>query len=197
LSDDDAAANLTVTATAEHGTVAPASSTGTVGAINTQFASGGVVYTPTSYDDGVQLNDIVTVTVTDDHGLSDALHFVFQQSGSGGTTLTGTAGKDIIFSTGNDDTLTGLAGRDNFVFGQTFGHDTITDYTSGQDHIALNSTAPFTLNDENSFQSWATSSGHVVQQGSDTLITFDTADTILLKDVNAANLHASDFIVHA
>jgi len=53
------------------------------------------------------------------------------------------------------------------------------------------------LNDENSFQSWATSSGHVVQQGSDTLITFDTADTILLKDVNAANLHASDFIVHA
>jgi hypothetical protein len=34
------------------------------------------------------------------------------------------------------------------------------------------------------------------QQGNDTLITLDSHDTLLLKNVTA-NLHASDFIMHA
>jgi hypothetical protein len=54
---------------------------------------------------------------------------------------------------------------------------------------------PFSSGNEASFQSWATTSSHVVQVGADTLITFDAADTILLKNVNTANLHASDFIL--
>jgi hypothetical protein len=33
--------------------------------------------------------------------------------------------------------------------------------------------------------------------GQDTLITVDSHDSILLKNVHAANLHSSDFIVHA
>jgi hypothetical protein len=33
-----------------------------------------------------------------------------------------------------------------------------------------------------------------VQQGSDTLITLDNHDTLLLKNVVASSLHASDFI---
>lgn len=36
-----------------------------------------------------------------------------------------------------------------------------------------------------------------VQQGSDTLITLDAHDTLLLKNVVALSLHASDFLVHA
>ena len=35
------------------------------------------------------------------------------------------------------------------------------------------------------------------QQGSDTLITLDGHDTLLLKNIAAVNLHDSDFIVHA
>jgi hypothetical protein len=35
-----------------------------------------------------------------------------------------------------------------------------------------------------------------VEQGSDTLITLDGHDTLLLKNVVATSLHASDFIIH-
>jgi hypothetical protein len=35
------------------------------------------------------------------------------------------------------------------------------------------------------------------QQGRDTLVTLDSHDTVLLKNVLAINMHASDFIVHA
>jgi hypothetical protein len=33
------------------------------------------------------------------------------------------------------------------------------------------------------------------QQGNDTLLTLDSHDSVLLKNVTAANLHASDFII--
>jgi hypothetical protein len=35
------------------------------------------------------------------------------------------------------------------------------------------------------------------QVGNDTLITLDSNDTLLLKNMVASNLHAADFIVHA
>jgi len=35
------------------------------------------------------------------------------------------------------------------------------------------------------------------QQGNNTLITLDGHDTLLLTNVTATNLHASDFILHA
>jgi hypothetical protein len=34
------------------------------------------------------------------------------------------------------------------------------------------------------------------QQGNDTLITLDSHDTLLLKNVALVNLHANDFILH-
>jgi hypothetical protein len=37
----------------------------------------------------------------------------------------------------------------------------------------------------------------VAQQGNDTLITLDTHDTILLQNVVATNIHASNFLFHA
>jgi Ca2+-binding RTX toxin-like protein len=101
-------------------------------------------------------------------------------------TLTGTNGNNVLFGNG---------GHDTFVFNASIGHDTIGDYNNGSDHIELNFAAPFVAGNEASFQSWATSLSHVVQQGNDTLITFDTNDTILLKNVNTANVHASDFIL--
>ena len=82
---------------------------------------------------------MVTLTVSDGLGHSDTVHFVFSEAGQGPVTLTGTSGKDVIFATGSDDTLTGGASADQFVFapGQNPSADTITDFTPGQDRIDL------------------------------------------------------------
>ena len=110
-------------------------------------------------------------------------------------TLTGDGNANILSGNGGNDILFGGGGNDTFVFNAAMDHVTVNDFTSGQDHIQLNFAVPFAANNEASFQAWATTSSHVVQQGADTLITFDAADTILLKSVNIANLHASDFIL--
>ena len=106
------------------------------------------------------------------------------------TPLPATSGNNVFFGNGGSDT---------FVFKAAIGigNDTIGDFMTGNDqndHIELNFT-PFSSGNESSFQSWA--SGHVSQVGGDTLITFDAADTILLKNVIVANLHASNFILPA
>ena len=63
-----------------------------------------------------------------------SVNFVFNVFGQPGVSLTGTPGKDVIFGTGENDTLTGDAGNDTFVFSfleQNFGTDTITDFKVG------------------------------------------------------------------
>ena len=64
---------------------------------------------------------------------------------------------------------------------------TITDFVTGLDKIDLRQFS----NLSSSLLPTET------QQGSDTLITLDSHDTLLLKNVAAVSLHASDFIVHA
>jgi hypothetical protein len=195
LSDDDQTSNLTITATAEWGTVSPVE-TGNVLAINTEFA-GGIIYTPTDYNGDTELNDIVTLTATDTHGQSDILNFVFQQSGSGGATLIGTDEKDVIFATEGNDTLTGNAKADQFVFAPEYQYgpstDEITDFKVGEDHIDLRGFAQFV--DAENITEWLADPDHVTTSGGDKLITLDTGDTITLKGLAAASLHASDFIV--
>ncbi|MFL6839981.1 MAG: type I secretion C-terminal target domain-containing protein, partial [Bradyrhizobium sp.] len=98
----------------------------------------------------------------------------------------------LIFSTGGDDTLTGGIGRDNFVFAKNVGHDIVTDFTPGQDHIDLS--AIVTTDD---IAGWM--SQHVAvspTNPADTLITIDAADTIVLHGVSTASLTANDFIFH-
>src|SRR5262249_19071087 len=51
--------------------------------------------------------------------------------------VVGTSGNDTIVGTAGNDTLTGLAGNDTFVFSPGGGHDTITDFHSGEDHIDI------------------------------------------------------------
>jgi Ca2+-binding RTX toxin-like protein len=69
--------------------------------------------------------------------------------GDGNDTLNGGRGKDILSGGGGDDvlngggkadTLTGAPGADTFKFDAHFGHDTITDFTAGQDKIDLSAT---------------------------------------------------------
>ena len=112
------------------------------------------------------------------------------QAGEGPATLTGTAGKDVIFGSGNGDTLTGNGGQDQFVFSPALSgaaQHTITDFDVNLDKIDVRQFHAIT----------ASALPTETQQGNDTLITLDTNDTILLKNVVAANLHASDFILHS
>jgi uncharacterized lipoprotein NlpE involved in copper resistance len=64
---------------------------------------------------------------------------------------------------------------------------TITDFEAGIDKLDVRQFIGIT----------GASIPAAVQQGSDTLITLDAHDTLLLKNMVTANLHASDFIVHA
>ena len=50
------------------------------------------------------------------------------------------------------------------------------------------------MNAEN-ITAWLANPDHVTTSGGDKLITLDTGDTITLKGLAAASLHASDFIV--
>jgi Ca2+-binding RTX toxin-like protein len=105
--------------------------------------------------------------------------------------LQGTAGKDVIFATGHQDILTGGGGADQFVFAPTSEtaavQHTITDFAAGLDKIDIRQFGNIgSLADLTE-----------AQQGNDTLLTLDSHDSVLLKNVIAANLHASDFIISA
>ncbi|ANW04717.1 VCBS domain-containing protein [Bradyrhizobium icense] len=195
LSDDDQDSDVTVTASALHGTLSSVDA-GNVSEINAQFANG-IIYTPMDYNGDTKLNDIVTVTATDANGRSDILNFVFQQSGWNGATLVGTDEKDVIFATEGNDTLTGNAKADQFVFAPEDQYDPsadeITDFEPGEDYIDLRA---FSEVDSSNIETWL--SAHATASpadAADTLITLDHGDTITLKRVAVTSLHASDFIV--
>jgi Ca2+-binding RTX toxin-like protein len=106
----------------------------------------GVIYTEPHSSSG--LTDTVTLTVTDAHGASDTVNFIFN-IGDTAVDLTGTYGKDVLFSTGNNESLTGSYGNDTFVFSTHEaqfqeqpviigpGQHIVTDFAQGQDKIAL------------------------------------------------------------
>ena len=104
----------------------------------------------------------------------------------------GTSGNDVIFATGGSDVLTGGGGHDQFVFKPTGGPNsaqhTITDFNTTTDTLDLRQFYPVIS---------ASALPTELQVGNDTLVTLDSQDTLLLKNVTASNLHASDFIVHA
>jgi hypothetical protein len=83
------------------------------------------------------------------------------------------------------------AANDVFVFAPTSTgpavQHTITDFVEGLDKIDVRQFSNIS----------ASSLPTETQQGSDTLVTLDSQDTLLLKNVIATTLHASDFIVHA
>lgn len=176
-----------VTAGAGSGSsITPSTNSGHLTDINAALATG-VVYHPGSTP---PQTDKVTVTVTDSFGATDTVNFIFNEAGTGPTTtLQGTAGKDVIFATGHQDTLTGGGGQDQFVFkpssGTTDVQHTITDFVAGLDKIDVRQFS--------NISSW--NDVHETQQGNDTLITLDSHETLLLKNVIPANLHAADFII--
>jgi VCBS repeat-containing protein len=196
VSDTDATApnhTFTVSAAASSasGSATPPAADGSLAAVNAALDKG-ITYDP---GNDPSQTDMVTLTVTDGLGHSDTVHFVFNQAGQGPVTLTGTPGKDIFFTTDSDDTLTGGASADQFVFapGQNPSADTITDFTPGQDRIDLR---PFAeVVDSDNINNWL--SAHAVQSSTnpaDVLIALGN-DTLTLKNVIVTSLHAGDFIV--
>jgi VCBS repeat-containing protein len=127
---------------------------------------------------------------------------------AGNNALYGTTGADTINGLGGDDLLIGLKGADTFVFNAASGgsgHDTVADFTPGQDKISLDYLA-FDANDPNDFSTWlrahAADIHSNINNTNDVLIDLNAdghsagVETILLKNVVSASLQASDFILH-
>lgn len=195
VSDTDATApnhTFTVSAAASSasGSLSPPAADGSLAAVNAALDKG-ITYDP---GNDPSQTDMVTLTASDGLGHSDTVHFVFNEAGQGPVTLTSTPGKDIFFTTGSDDTLTGGASADQFVFapGQNPSADTITDFTPGQDRIDLRL---FSEVGSDNINGWL--STHAVQSSAnpaDVLITLGN-EAITLKNVAVTSLHAGDFIV--
>ncbi|NVN87778.1 MAG: FecR domain-containing protein [Rhodopseudomonas sp.] len=193
VTDIDAASeeSYRADATSLTGSISPAHQTGTLSTIDGDLENG------FSYTPGIGSVGKVAVSVTDSFGATDSVNFIFSTSQapvSTPLTLNGTSGRDVIFATNHQDTLTGAGGIDQFVFAAHSGRDTITDFTPGQDTIELD----FNPDTHQDFRDWLSHAAHSAgSHGQDTLITFDGSDTLLLKNVSVSNLHVSDFIVHS
>jgi VCBS repeat-containing protein len=181
VSDVDAGgASLSIAVQAVHGTVAPASETGTLADINADLQDG-FTYTAPASPTGT---DAIAVTVTDNHGATDMFHFIFQQPGcAGGAVLTGTVDNDAIFATAGSDSLTGGAGHDMFVFGSLAGQDVVTDFCHGEDTIQIHSAEIASFNDLLALTS---------DNNGNAVITVGN-DSITLQGLHKAALTASDF----
>lgn len=189
---------------------------GSLDNINLGFENG-AIYDPTGASTDPEAappeTDQITLTVTDKStGQFDTVHFIFNEAGDTGegVSLQGTSGKDVIFATDTNDTLTGGGAKDQFVFAPGLMYDedgqpvtnfthTITDFTEGLDKIDLRQ-----FSDVSCFSNLT-----IVQQGGgDTLVTWQQQvtppegaaitehESLLLKNAIAANLKASDFILH-
>jgi serralysin len=66
-----------------------------------------------------------------------------------------------------------------------FGHDTVGDFTAGEDRIRL---------DDALFANFAAVQAKMSQAGTDTVITYDAGNSIILENITAASLQASDFV---
>jgi large repetitive protein len=204
VNDADAAANLVMTAVtagaASGTTITPPASSGSLSAINSALS--GVTYAPGATPPAIEK---ITLTVSDSWGASDTANFIFtpgSNNGSGGVTLQGTSGNDVIFSTGGPDVLIGGAGHDQFVFSPNVSssvQDTIMDFSEGIDRIDLREFAGITAANIQSLIQGAQTAQASGLTGNDTLLTLDNANhtTVLLKNVVASSLQTSDFIVHA
>lgn len=180
-----------VTAHVPDSSVYPASVSGSLDDINLAFENG-ITYDPGETSSATEQ---ITLTVTDTTtGGFDTVNFIFNEAGdtSQGIILQGTSGKDVIFATESSDTLIGGGAKDQFVFSPTSSQDTaqhtVSDFELGLDKIDLRQFSNIT--------SWTQVSALAEQQGTDTLLTLDSNDKILLKNTVAGNLHAGDFILH-
>ncbi|WP_430642335.1 beta strand repeat-containing protein, partial [Bradyrhizobium sacchari] len=111
-------------------------------------------------------------------GVYNMSSFHFASDGHGGT---------LVIDPPAGPTLVGTSGQDQFAFANSTlpVQSTIVDFELGQDKIDLREFASI-----KSFSDIA-----ITQQAGDALVTIDDHQSILLKNLVASSLHASDFIV--
>ncbi len=103
-------------------------------------------------------------------------------------TLSGAATANKYQGLAGDDTITGGAGNDTFMFASGFGNDTITDFTAGaasDDVIEFNAVTGATT--------YAEVLALAADDGTHTTITVDASNSIVLQNVQVADLAADDF----
>ena len=109
----------------------------------------------------------------------------------GNDTLFGARGADRLEGGGGDDNIHTGFGNDTIVFGKFGGHDTVFDFDAtpraGHDIIDITS---FGLSAE-SFAEFVT----IAATDGDTLVSFATGDTILLKYTAVADVTITDFLI--
>lgn len=105
------------------------------------------------------------------------------EGGNGADILNGGGDADILRGGSGDDILTGGTGKDRFQFGENEGADTITDFNQTElDRMQFTNAS--------GVESMADMT--IVQQGSDTLITY-AEGTIVLENFTATDLTSADF----
>ncbi|MDQ0319396.1 Ca2+-binding RTX toxin-like protein [Pararhizobium capsulatum DSM 1112] len=114
-----------------------------------------------------------------------------QIHGNGGkNAIDGGAGNDTIWGHGGADSLTGGSGSDTFVFAKGDGKDTITDFAAtGSSHDILDLTGLSSITDFKDLVK-----NHMTQQDGYVYIDGLNGDSITLKNVKLAHLHADDFL---
>lgn len=108
--------------------------------------------------------------------------------GKGWDWLYGQKGFDVLNGGQGNDVLVGGLGADVFIFAGKFGKDVIKDFNanSNLEDIDLSGVAAIT-------GFFDLKNNHMVQDGDDVLITAGV-NSILLENVDIADLHAADFI---
>ncbi|MBH8572965.1 DUF4347 domain-containing protein [Nostocaceae cyanobacterium CENA369] len=134
---------------------------------------------------GNLVSSIITGSAKADTSLqgtsSDDLIFGF----AGNDVIVGGAGNDQIYGGLGSDNLTGGAGNDIFVLAKGEGRDTIKDFNTSEDLIALSGGLLY-------------SGLSITQSGNDTLIkvTSNSESLALLTGIQASTLNASNFITY-
>jgi len=116
-----------------------------------------------------------------------------------GQNLTGQAGSDSLWGAGGIDTLWGGAGADTFIFRETgtANADSIRDWASGSDTLALDNAAMSALGAEGDFAAgdarFVANSGGTAQDASDRVV-YNTSTGSLYYDADGSGAGATQLI---
>ena len=150
----------------------------------TELKNGFDVWLGDDYDNRDVLFDIESIQFNDQ--IVTLIHHGDRES----QTIRGHSGDwdEAVIGHGGDDHLYGYGGDDLFVFGSSDGNDVIEDFVAGagtDDVIEFHNIS--------GFDSFASVLNAATDQSNDTLITIDTDNSILIKNVSMAELHQDDF----